>query len=236
MKRSTSASSRSCSARLQRAGRRENPDPGVPGQLVEGNPRHSRLLLPLLLSDGAAPQAPGVRLRGPHSPAPLPPRRAVRGINQTGLRPEPPASACGDPFSPAPLPPRRAVRGIIQMGLRPKPPASVCGDPAAPRRSRRGAPCAASIRRGCAPNPRRPLAGTPQPRAAPAEARRARLAESAPLLRRRLLAYKARRRGLRARDTSRVRWRRPAPAPPRRSGSGQLDHQPRALNRRGQAV
>ena len=33
--------------------------------------------------------------------------------------------------------------------------------------------------RGCAPNPRRSLAGTPAPRAAPAEARCARLAESA---------------------------------------------------------
>ena len=66
------------------------------------------------------------------------------------------------------------MRGINQTGLRPEPPASACGDPTAPRRSRRGALCAASIRRGCAPNPRRPLAGTPQPRAAPAEARCAR--------------------------------------------------------------
>ena len=66
------------------------------------------------------------------------------------------------------------MRGLLQTGLRPEPPASACGDPFAPRRSRRGAPCAASFRRGCAPNPRRPLAGTPSPRAAPAEARRAR--------------------------------------------------------------
>ena len=66
------------------------------------------------------------------------------------------------------------MRGIHQTGLRPGPPASACGDPTAPRRYRRGAPCAASIRRGCAPDPRRPLAGTPQPRAATAEARRAR--------------------------------------------------------------
>ena len=60
------------------------------------------------------------------------------------------------------------------MGLRPKPPASTCGDPFAPRRSRHYSD-------GAAPRtPRRPLAGTPSPRAAPAEARRARLAESAP--------------------------------------------------------
>ena len=59
----------------------------------------------------------------------------------------------------------------------------------AERATRRGSRPAlpASIRRGCAPNPRRPLAGTPALRAAPAEARCARLTESAPFLRRRLL-------------------------------------------------
>ena len=62
------------------------------------------------------------------------------------------------------------------MGLRPKPPASACGGPFAPRRSRRAAPCAAW---GCAPYSRRPLAGGASPGAAPAEARCARLAESA---------------------------------------------------------
>ncbi len=119
---------------------------------------------PALHSDGAAPRTVGVRLRGPHSPAPLPPRRAVRALH-------------------------RLRRRFIQTGLRREPSASACGDPTAPRRCRRGAPCApctgcagASFRRGCAANRRRPLAGTPQPRAAAAEARRARLAPAAPAL------------------------------------------------------
>ena len=89
-----------------------------------------------LPSDGAAPQAPGVRLRGPHSPAPLPPRRAVRSFLQMGLRPKPPASACGDPTAP-----RRCRRGAL------------C------------APCAgcagASFQMGLAANRRRPLAASP---------------------------------------------------------------------------
>ena len=49
-------------------------------------------------SDGAAPQAPGVRLRGPLRPAPLPPRRAVRALRsprgsavRTPTRPSRPA-------------------------------------------------------------------------------------------------------------------------------------------------
>ena len=67
-----------------------------------------------------------------------------------------------------------------QTGRCPEPPAFACGGPTAPRRSRRGALCAASIRRGVAPNPRRSLAGAPLPRAAPAEARCARLAKSTP--------------------------------------------------------
>ena len=54
-----------------------------------------------------------------------------------------------------------------------------CGPDARRPGRRRQAPAVASFRRGCAPNPRRPLAGTPQPRAAPAEARCARLGVAA---------------------------------------------------------
>ena len=96
---------------------------------------------PALQSGGALPRAPGVRLRGPLRPAPLPPRRAVRALRRLGRR-----------FS--------------QAGRCPKPPACACGGPCAPRHSRRGAPCApcagwagASVRRGVAPSPRRALAG-----------------------------------------------------------------------------
>ena len=75
---------------------------------------------PVHCSDGAAPRTPGVRLRGPLRPAPLPPRRAVRSILQTGLRPEPPASARGDPIAPrrsrrgAPCAPWECVRSTAQ--------------------------------------------------------------------------------------------------------------------------
>ena len=72
------------------------------------------------------------------------------------------------------------MRGITFLGLRPKPPAAASGDPFAPRRTRRGPPCGALPSWGCAPNPRRPLAGTPSPRAAPAEARRAGLVSHRP--------------------------------------------------------
>ena len=42
---------------------------------------------PRLQSDGAAPRTPGVHLRGPLRPAPLPPRRAVRALRSLhGLR------------------------------------------------------------------------------------------------------------------------------------------------------
>ena len=113
----------------------------------------------------------GVRERAaPLEPAPQP---------RVGHRPRRADSLPGDDGRHALLgcepQPEVPVLSFNQTGLRPEPPASACGDPAAPRRSRRGALCAASIRRGCAPNPRRPLAGTPQPRAAPAEARCARL-------------------------------------------------------------
>ena len=92
-------------------------------------------------SDGASPRTPGVRLRGPLRPAPLPPRRAVRGIHQTGLRPEPPAFACGDPTAP-----RRCRRGAlcaasIRRGCAPNPRRSLAGTPL-PRAAAAEARCA----------------------------------------------------------------------------------------------
>ena len=54
--------------RLHRRGR-----PPAEGSAVPRRPDGPHL-------DGAAPQAPGVRLRGPLRPAPLPPRRAVRAL------------------------------------------------------------------------------------------------------------------------------------------------------------
>ena len=114
-------------------------------------------------SDGATPRTPGVRLRGPRRPAPLLPRRAVRGINQTGLRPEPPAFACGDPVAP-----RRFCRGArcaasIRRGYAPNPRRSLAGTPS-PRAAPAEARCARHQSDGATPRtpgvrlrgPRRP--------------------------------------------------------------------------------
>ena len=106
-------------------------------------------------SDGASPRTPGVRLRGPHCPAPLPPSRAVRDLLQTGLRPEPPASACGDPIAP-----RRSRRAALcatsfRRGFAPNPRRPLAGTPlpraapAEPRCARlAAAAAAAAVMRG----------------------------------------------------------------------------------------
>ena len=116
---------------LQRAARRAL-------QLQRGR-RHR--LLRFCRQDGASPRTPGVRLRGPLRPAPLPPRRAVRSFLQTGLRPAPPASACGGPFAP-----RRYRRGALcaasfRRGFAPHPRRPLAGAPS-PRAATAEARCA----------------------------------------------------------------------------------------------